>query len=75
MLHTGEVIENTQSRERVKIRTGQLDTAGALVEADFLLRAGGAVAAAHVHPYRPRDRQRPAVHAHRRPGRRHLGNP
>lgn len=51
MLEAGEVIENTQSGERATVRTGRLDTDGKLVEADFLLEAGGAVAAAHVHPY------------------------
>ncbi|GAA0512678.1 hypothetical protein GCM10011581_03110 [Saccharopolyspora subtropica] len=51
MLDVGEVIENTQSGERVKIRTGRLDTNGELVEGDFLLRAGGAVAATHIHPH------------------------
>lgn len=51
MLEPGEVIENTQSGELATVRTGKGETGGQLVEADFLLRAGGAVAAAHVHPF------------------------
>lgn len=50
MLETGEVVTNTQSGESARIRTGRLDTGGKLIEVDYRLRPGGAVAAAHVHP-------------------------
>lgn len=50
MIETGEVLENTQSGESVRVRTSRRDSAGKLVEGDFLLAAGGAVAAAHLHP-------------------------
>lgn len=51
MLEPGEVLENTLSGERVTVRVGRGETGGRLVEADFELRAGGAVQAAHIHPY------------------------
>jgi mannose-6-phosphate isomerase-like protein (cupin superfamily) len=50
MPRAGDMIENTLTGERaVFVSTGG-ETAGRLLEADYFLRPGGYVAAAHVHP-------------------------
>lgn len=50
MPRAGDMIENTMTGERAVFRSTRHETAGALLEADYYLGAGGAVAAAHVHP-------------------------
>jgi quercetin dioxygenase-like cupin family protein len=46
----GDEIENTMTGERAVFRSTRYETGGRLLEADYFLRAGGYVAAAHVHP-------------------------
>lgn len=50
MTESGEVLANTLTGEWARVRTGRASTGGELIEADYRLRAGGAVAAAHIHP-------------------------
>jgi mannose-6-phosphate isomerase-like protein (cupin superfamily) len=51
MLDAGDVVSNTQSGEWAKVRTERAGTGGKLIEFDYRLRSGGAVAAAHIHPH------------------------
>lgn len=50
MPRAGDTIQNTMTGERAVFRSTRHETRGALLEADYYLRAGGYVAAAHVHP-------------------------
>jgi mannose-6-phosphate isomerase-like protein (cupin superfamily) len=50
MLEPGEVVANTLTGEWAQVRTGRMATGGRLIESDYRLSAGGAVAAAHIHP-------------------------
>ena len=50
MPRAGDMIENTMTGERAIFRSTRHETAGRLLEADYFLSSGGAVAAAHVHP-------------------------
>lgn len=50
MPRAGDMIENTMTGEKVVFRSTRHETGGALLEADYYLRPGGYVAAAHIHP-------------------------
>lgn len=47
----GDVVENPVTGERILFRRTAADTGGELVDIEVSVRAGGGVAAAHVHPY------------------------
>lgn len=50
MPRVGDMIENTLTGERAIFAATGHETAGMRMEADYFLRAGGYVAAAHIHP-------------------------
>jgi quercetin dioxygenase-like cupin family protein len=50
-LRAGDVIENPVTGERILFRRTAAETGGELVDVEVSVRAGGGVAAAHVHPY------------------------
>jgi quercetin dioxygenase-like cupin family protein len=50
MIRTGSVLENPVTGERLIFRQTSADTGGELVVVECIVRPGGAVAAAHVHP-------------------------
>jgi len=50
MPRAGDMIENTLTGERAVFAATRHETEGKRLEADYFLRAGGAVAAAHIHP-------------------------
>lgn len=50
-LRAGDVLENPVTGERILFRRTAAETGGELVEIEVSVRAGGGVAAAHVHPY------------------------
>jgi mannose-6-phosphate isomerase-like protein (cupin superfamily)/plastocyanin len=51
MLHTGDVLENPVTGERVTFRRTAADTQGELVDVEVELRPDAAVAGTHVHPF------------------------
>lgn len=50
MIHSGDALEHPVTREQIVFRKTARDTAGALLQADFMMPPGGFVAAAHIHP-------------------------
>jgi quercetin dioxygenase-like cupin family protein len=51
MIHTGELLENAVTGERLLFRATASDTGGAAVVVETFVKPGGCVAAAHIHPY------------------------
>ena len=50
-LRAGDVVENPVTGERIFFRRTAAETGGELVDIEVTVKAGGGVAAAHVHPY------------------------
>ena len=51
VLRAGDVVENPFTGERILFRRTTAETGGELVDIEVTVKAGGGVAAAHVHPY------------------------
>ena len=51
VLRAGDVVENPFTGERILFRRTAAETGGELVDIEVTVKAGGGVAAAHVHPY------------------------
>jgi quercetin dioxygenase-like cupin family protein len=51
MIRKGQSVENPVTGERLIFHETSADTGGAYVRFETIVRSGGAVAAAHVHPY------------------------
>ena len=51
MIHTGDALENPVTGETLLFHQTSADTDGELVEVETIVRPGGFVPAAHVHPY------------------------
>jgi quercetin dioxygenase-like cupin family protein len=51
MIRSGDTIENPVTGERLIFRKTSADTRGELVVVECIVRSGGAVAGAHVHPF------------------------
>jgi quercetin dioxygenase-like cupin family protein len=50
-LRAGDVVDNPVTGERILFRRTAAETGGELVDIEVTVKAGGGVAAAHVHPY------------------------
>ena len=55
MIRTGQILENPVTGERLRFLKTSRDTGGEYVVVEVLLKPGGTVAAAHIHPFQTEE--------------------